>query len=109
MKKFSAVLTILALSGCSSMSNVKTQPTQAEQLAPVLDGVNTSVSLTVITSPEDAQVRIMNIKPKYQDGIELESGKYDIEVTKNGYSTFRKWVSVDKKTILTVNLESINI
>ena len=49
----------------------------------------------------------MNIKPVYEDGIELDEGKYDIEVTKPGYLTYRKWVVVDKKTILTIELDSI--
>jgi len=68
---------------------------------------NAPISLTVITNPADARVRIMNIAPVYQDAMELKEGKYDIEVTKAGYLTYRKWVVVDKKTILTVELDEI--
>ena len=43
--------------------------------------------LLVKTIPKDAQVRILNIKPKYKDGILLELGKYRIRASKPGYKT----------------------
>nr|WP_081706957.1 PEGA domain-containing protein [Pseudoalteromonas sp. TB64] len=46
----------------------------------------------------------MNIAPVYKAAIELDAGKYDVEVSKKGYDTYRKWISVDKKTILTIQL-----
>lgn len=56
--------------------------------------------LWVKTSPSDAQVRIMNITPKYKDGIELKQGKsYDIFVTKQGYDAWRQWVDLSGKKI----------
>tara|TARA_B100000745_G_scaffold278974_1_gene210266 strand:+ start:400 stop:747 length:348 start_codon:yes stop_codon:yes gene_type:complete len=42
--------------------------------------------------PKDAKVRIMNIGPKYQEGMMLPKGKYDIEVSKDGYKPERVWV-----------------
>ena len=52
------------------------------------------VQLYVNTEPSNARVRIMNIEPKYKPGIELEPGKYDIEVFATGYVTWRKWVEL---------------
>jgi hypothetical protein len=41
--------------------------------------------LYVETVPENARVRIMNIKPKFYPGIELEPGRYQVEVSAEGY------------------------
>jgi hypothetical protein len=107
MKKLSALALLLILTGCSTTSPV--QETEQVSVEPVNKVVeeNAPISLTVITNPADARVRIMNIAPVYQDAMELKEGKYDIEVTKAGYLTYRKWVVVDKKTILTVELDEI--
>lgn len=107
MKKLSALVAIVMLSGCSSSPEVEPQPTPVEQPVVAEEPQSNTISLTVLTSPEDARIRIMNIKPKYEEGIELDEGKYDIEVTKDGYLTYRKWVAVDKKTILTIELDKI--
>ena len=107
MKKLSALVAIVMLSGCSSSPEVEPEPAPVEQPIVVEEQQSNTISLTVLTSPEDARIRIMNIKPKYEAGIELDEGKYDIEVTKDGYLTYRKWVTVDKKTILTIELDKI--
>lgn len=44
--------------------------------------------------PQDARVRIMNIKEKYRPGIMLAPGKYDVEVTAPGYKKWRRWVNL---------------
>lgn len=109
MKTVSALAILLLLSGCASTAqkNQEQQATNTEvveqEQKPITDVVE-STSLTVKTTPVDARVRIMNIVPIYEDAIELENGKYDIEVSKPGYQTYRKWITVDKKTILTVEL-----
>ena len=63
-------------------------------------------ALTIRPTPDDALVRILNIKPKYRDGIEVEPGQYKIEVSKSGYKTFLGMVDVvDQDAIATVELE----
>ncbi|WP_413282739.1 hypothetical protein [Vibrio sp. MA40-2] len=47
------------------------------------------VPLTVKTYPSDATVKIMNIVPKYQDGMVLRESRYDILVQRQGYYSFR--------------------
>lgn len=51
-------------------------------------------TIVIETTPSDALVRIMNISPPYEEGMELEPGVYDIEVSKEGYVTERKDVTV---------------
>ncbi|MEG3759798.1 PEGA domain-containing protein [Pseudoalteromonas carrageenovora] len=111
MKKISALAALLILSGCANTSKMnETEQVVEENVAEVQTEITEAVapiSLTVITNPSDARVRIMNIKPVYEDAIELKEGEYDVEVSKPGYLTYRKWVAVDKKTILTVNLDEV--
>ena len=45
--------------------------------------------LTVRANPADAQIRILNIRPTYRPGIQLEPGSYVIEVSRTGYETAR--------------------
>lgn len=49
------------------------------------------IPFTVKTSPADARVRILNIAPKYRDGIELKPGRYRIEVTETGFRKHLSW------------------
>jgi formylglycine-generating enzyme required for sulfatase activity len=51
--------------------------------------------ITVIPEPSDATVKIMNIVPKYHDGIELKPGRYRIRVEKTGYKPKDYWISLE--------------
>ena len=64
-------------------------------------------SLAVDTIPEDAVVKIMNIREKYQRGIELGPGKYHVRVLAPGYDTQNLWteVGLGEDKIITVHLE----
>lgn len=44
-------------------------------------------SLTIQPTPSDARIEIMNIKPKYKEGMKLTKDKYQIRVSKKGYVT----------------------
>lgn len=45
--------------------------------------------------PKDATVKIMNIKPKYYEGMILSAGSYDIKVYRSGYHPQRTWINHD--------------
>ena len=55
-----------------------------EDTKPKVDPKNMKSRLFVATEPENARVRILNIKPKFQQGIELDAGSYHIEVAAEG-------------------------
>ena len=63
-------------------------------------------SLTINTIPSDAKVKIVNINPKYQNGIKLEKGNYHIEVSKDGYETIKQWILLDKDIIYSIKLQN---
>jgi hypothetical protein len=50
--------------------------------------------LTIKTGPNYARVRVMNIVPRYYDGMILEKGSYDILVTADGYEPQRKEIEL---------------
>ncbi len=65
-----------------------------------------SARLKVDTTPAGAQVRILNIRPPYTPGIELDPGAYHIEVTAVGHEMYREWIEVGsgEDKILAVSL-----
>jgi len=65
--------------------------------------------LTVTVNPLNSRIRIMNIQPKYHDGILLKQGKYRINITKSGYKKYDKWINLNSDKQLTINLEKVNI
>lgn len=50
--------------------------------------------LFVDTEPGDAVVRILNIQPRYERGMELEAGRYQIQVSAGGYETRTEWIDL---------------
>jgi len=65
--------------------------------------------LFVQTTPTYSRVRILNIKPKFYQGMELDPGRYHVEVSASGYLTQKRWVGLssgEDKTI-SIRFESI--
>jgi len=50
--------------------------------------------LYVETDPPYATVKIMNIEPKYEDGILLSPGRYEIKAIWRGFYSKTKWVNI---------------
>ncbi len=61
--------------------------------------VKSAYPLFIQTEPYDARVQIMNIIDKYEPGIELKPGEYDIQISKNGYETQRFTVKMEHEVI----------
>ena len=60
--------------------------------------------LFVHTEPEGARVRILNIKPKFRQGIVLKPGRYHVEVSDDGYKTEKVWIKVEQGDDKTLRL-----
>lgn len=56
-------------------------------------------TLSVKTTPKKAKVRILNIKPRYRDGIKVSSGKYHIAASAKGYVSYSRWVNIKNKNV----------
>ena len=70
-------------------------------------GYKESGKLFVDTAPTGAKIRIVNIGPKFHQGIELKPGRYHVEALKRGYQTKKMWVQLDagEDKKVAVNLE----
>lgn len=84
----------------ASVAESAPAPLKTAAPAPVKAVSPTQAILYVKTMPEDSRIRIMNIKPKFRQGIELAPGKYHIEVSAKGYVTESKWIVLSKGDIL---------
>ena len=54
----------------------------------------TFARLYVNTDPEEAMIKILNIREKFYPGIELDPGRYELEVYSDGHVTKREWVEL---------------
>ena len=50
--------------------------------------------LYVDRQPEAATIKILNIGPAFYQGIELDEGRYQVEIAADGYETQKMWVSL---------------
>jgi len=50
--------------------------------------------LFVETEPDDATVKILNIGPTFYQGMELDPGRYHVEVSATGYQAEKLWVDL---------------
>jgi tetratricopeptide (TPR) repeat protein len=57
-------------------------------------GTRTNGKLFVVTEPKDARVRVLNIKPRFYQGMDLDPGEYHIEISASGYKTKKGWVEL---------------
>lgn len=67
--------------------------------------------LYVETVPSDARVRILNIVPVYRPGMELDPGRYHVEVSADGYGTENQWVTLraGEDERLNIRLERVRV
>jgi len=59
-------------------------------------------TLRVEAQPAATRIRILNIKPIFKQGIELNAGRYHVEVTAAGYQKYKQWIALkggEKRTL----------
>lgn len=62
---------------------------------------------SIQTIPSNTDIRIMNIKPRYQPGMNLSEGNYDVEISAQGHITKRLWIKHKAANIRLVRLEKV--
>jgi formylglycine-generating enzyme required for sulfatase activity len=50
--------------------------------------------LFVNAQPVSSTIRILNIKPHFRQGIELDPGRYLLQVSADGFETIEKWINL---------------
>ena len=90
------LLTQIANFTNTNSDTIEEQPIQSQQETkkqPIhVQRVAQKHPFAISTSPSNARVRIMNIRPKYRHGIELEDGAYDVLVDATGYHSWRQTI-----------------
>ena len=61
--------------------------------------------LFVEVEPRDARVRILNIRPKFHQGIVLDPGSYRLNVSAPGYMTQDQWIKLSTGEERHVNIQ----
>jgi TolB-like protein len=63
--------------------------------------------LYIATIPENCRIRILNIGPRYKQGMILKPGTYHVEVSANGYKKQTRWITIDsgKEKHITIILQ----
>ena len=51
--------------------------------------------LFVEIEPKNATIRILNIGPRFRQGMALEPGRYHVEVSHHGYETKKTWIELE--------------
>ena len=64
--------------------------------------------LHVNVTPADAKVQVMNIMPKFRQGMDLKPGSYDLKISHPKYKTLYKTVRVKSSTKIGLTLEPID-
>ncbi|RLA82379.1 MAG: hypothetical protein DRG78_07350 [Epsilonproteobacteria bacterium] len=63
-------------------------------------------SLYIDTEPKNCVIKILNIKPKFTQNMKLKTGKYHVEISKEGFKTQKKWIELNDNKTLRIALES---
>ncbi|WP_299083115.1 bifunctional serine/threonine-protein kinase/formylglycine-generating enzyme family protein [uncultured Paraglaciecola sp.] len=68
---------------------------QAQQQIKNIELDNSKVALTITTTPDKATIQLIDIAPKYKDGIRLLPGEYQIKISKQGYHSRQETLTLD--------------
>ncbi len=70
----------------------------------VIPPTRQTARLYVETQPTSARIRLLNIKPRFTQGMELEPGRYHLEVTAPGHQQHNTWIKIDASEEKTVTV-----
>lgn len=93
-------VTVLSVEGLFAMTE------KGQILLSDLEEQRSTFRFTVNTL-DSAQIKILNIKPKYSHGMWLKTGKYHIEVSADGYQKYKQWIVLYRDKVITVPLKKL--
>ncbi len=115
-KLLSLTVFVLIIVGCSQPKPVQKEikvdfkEGTIEPVVPkIQENTKRSEYFFSVTSPNATKVRILNIKPKYKDGMALKPGRYHIEVSAKSFNTHKEWIDLRDDTNLIVRLKKTPI
>ncbi len=78
----------------TEVRKVSIVPGEDAKISLQLDKASETGKLYVETEPSGARIRILDIRPKFEQGMELDKGEYTIDAQLDGYNTEIRKVSV---------------
>jgi formylglycine-generating enzyme required for sulfatase activity len=60
---------------------------------------------TLNVQPENATIRILNIREKFYQGMTLSPGQYHLEISQTGYETYKNWITINAGDKLNLNID----
>jgi hypothetical protein len=76
------------------------QPLTSEINPGAAEQKNRDPHFTVEATPPDSRIKILKIREKYQKGMVLKPGKYQIEVFRDGFETLSQWITMDQNDVV---------
>lgn len=76
-----------------ALGRVETRRLEQQALAAQM-GKRETHALRVRADPPQSRVRIMNIRERYHEGIQLPRGRYRLLVDHDGYASDERWVEI---------------
>jgi len=80
-------------------AQLKTPPPKAEPIALDAPLPPPSFAINVKVEPENATIRILNIRDRYYPGIKLLPGRYHVEVSNKGYDKEEQWLTLENEDL----------
>lgn len=91
-----------------SVSAQKPESVVSEPESVVSEKVIRKYALTIIPEPADATVRILDVGLRFRQGMMLEPGSYQVEISREGYETQNRWLEIaDQTHTTTITLKLI--
>ena len=76
------------------IARAKMEALKKKQIASI-PSADSKPKLFVETKPKNTTIRILNIGPKFYQGMALKPGRYHVEVSRQGYETKKTWIRLE--------------
>lgn len=101
---------------CNACNGLTFPQESSQQLSSIASSENNittailSYPLYVNVEPANAVIKIMNIKPKFSQGIQLTKGNYYLKILKSGFQTINKTIKIsDSPRTITYKMVPIRL
>jgi len=97
----------IVIAGYVSAKQEGREPTRSSQRK--VRSATVKGGLFVETEPTGARIKILNIGPKFYQGMKLGTGRYHVEVSAQGYKTKKTWIKLAAGDERRINVSLVKI
>jgi serine/threonine-protein kinase PpkA len=70
-----------------------------EPATPAAEPIVPTFALTIHVTPKKSRIKLLNRADKYNEGMTLASGRYQIELSSSGYITQTEWIEIKNQAV----------